>query len=118
MSDGAALRERYLRDDVPIRLGGLAANLARIESFSSNPGNGEAVAGMIAESALFIDWTAGDVVPSQQVELAALQRTLVKWHRAWQALWPDASRRGALAAEAGEWSRRVLAMSGLLGRRL
>ena len=31
------VRERYLRDPLPVRLGGLAANLSRIASFARNP---------------------------------------------------------------------------------
>ena len=37
------MKERYLRDDQSTRLGGLAANLARIQSFSSNDGHRQAV---------------------------------------------------------------------------
>lgn len=33
----SALRERYLRDPLSIRLGGIAANMARIASFSEHP---------------------------------------------------------------------------------
>lgn len=115
MSDWAAIRERYLRDAVPVRLGGLAANLARIESFSRNPASCDVVAGMVREAALFIEWTARDLVLAQQVELAELQRLLVKWNSAWQTIWPDPGRRNGLAHDAGQWSRRVLEMSGLLG---
>ena len=37
------IRERYLRDPLPIRLGGLAADVARIASCAENPKNHEAV---------------------------------------------------------------------------
>ncbi|MCK4412294.1 MAG: hypothetical protein KAY32_01995 [Candidatus Eisenbacteria sp.] len=33
----AALRDRFMRDGIGLRLGGLAANLARVASFCSNP---------------------------------------------------------------------------------
>ena len=44
MTNRSQLRERYLRDPLSVRLGGLAANLARVRSFSDNPAHGEAVA--------------------------------------------------------------------------
>jgi len=46
---------------VSIRLGGLAANLARIESFSNDPKHDEVVLGLVRESQLFIEWTATDL---------------------------------------------------------
>ena len=43
MKDWAQIQERYLRDDLPVRLGGLAANLSRIKSFSVNDASGDVV---------------------------------------------------------------------------
>ena len=60
MSEWSDIRERYLRDGVDIRLGGLAANLARIGSFSRRSEHASAVSCLIRESALFIEWTAVD----------------------------------------------------------
>ena len=36
MSKLDGLRSRYLKDPIPVRLGGLAANLSRVASFSKN----------------------------------------------------------------------------------
>jgi hypothetical protein len=47
MKDLSAIRVRYVRDPLPIRLGGLAADLARIASFSQNPANLAPVADLI-----------------------------------------------------------------------
>jgi hypothetical protein len=38
------------------------------------------------------------------------------WHYSWPRPWSDQSARERLAAQAGQWSQRVLAMSGLLPR--
>lgn len=111
----AAIRERYVRDSVQIRLGGLAANLARVESFSNHPGHGEVVERLVEESKFFIEWTASELALEQQVELIGLQRMLAMWHRAWGETWADPSRRRGVMEHAGRWSRRVLEMSGLLG---
>jgi len=51
-------RERYLRDSLPVRLAGLAADLAWIASSARHETGGEAVALMLEESRYFIEWTA------------------------------------------------------------
>ncbi|MEG4322908.1 MULTISPECIES: hypothetical protein [unclassified Microcoleus] len=60
MRDWNALKSRYLRDELPIRLGNLASNLARIKSRCQNSANGELVEGLLQESKIFIEWTAMD----------------------------------------------------------
>jgi hypothetical protein len=116
MSSLSGLRERYLSDPVSIRLGGIAANLARIGTFSDNPAHGDAVCRLVRESEFFIEWTAADVPRDHLADLADLQRTLAVWHYSWPRPWSDQSARERLAAQAGQWSQRVLAMSGLLPR--
>lgn len=61
IQDRTRLQERYLQDDLPTRLGGLAMNLARIQSFSHHSGNQAAVERLLEESKLFIEWTAGEI---------------------------------------------------------
>jgi len=39
MRDWHRLRERYLRDETPTRLGNIASNMARIRSFCRNMAN-------------------------------------------------------------------------------
>ncbi|MGH9800428.1 MAG: hypothetical protein ACRD82_08700 [Blastocatellia bacterium] len=108
------LQERYLRDPLPVRLGGLAANLARVKSFSDHHNHRETVRSLLTESQHFIEWTAADASLPQQVELLELQRTLARWRLAWNEIWNDPERRSRMAAEARQWSNRVLESSGLL----
>ena len=114
MNNEAAIKERYLRDPLPIRLGGLAANLARIQSFSDHPKNRDVVKNILEESKFFIEWTALETQPEVQAELVALQRQLSLWHYGWNILWADETLRQAVAEKAGRWSQRVLEASGLL----
>jgi hypothetical protein len=116
MSDQTSMRDRYLRDPVATRLGGLAANLARIKSFSANPQHGSAVSQLIRESALFIEWTAPEAAQSHLRDLAELQRELVRWNLDWSRIWADGSERALVAQRSAEWSRRILEMSGLAPR--
>lgn len=114
MKDPTAMKDRYLRDALPIRLGGLAANLARVESFSDHDGHREAVEYLLHESKYFIEWTALDAGLGIQSELVELQRQLAQWQYGLNTIWPDRAKRAAVAHEAGNWSKRVLAASGLL----
>ena len=116
MSSWPALRQRDRRDPVSVRLGGIAANLARIGTFSDNPDHGGAVLRLVRESEFFIEWTAADVPRNELADLADLQRTLAVWHYSWPRAWSDQSARELLAAQAGQWSQKILAMSGLLPR--
>lgn len=116
MSDWAVIRERYLRDALPVRLGGLAANLARIKSFSARPEHEHVVSRLVRESALFIEWTAREAPAAQLYDLAELQRELVRWHFDWARIWADADERASVARRSADWSRRILDMSGLAPR--
>ena len=114
MRDSATIQERYLRDELPVRLGGLAANLARIKSFSAHPDYCEVVESLLEESKQFIEWTVPDASLELQVELLELQLQLARWQRAWPIIWADPVRLAAVAEQAGAWSERVLKASGLL----
>jgi hypothetical protein len=117
MRDWTPIRERYMRDDLPVRLGGLAANLSRIKSFASREGNREAVESLIDESKYFIEWTAAETEVSTAAELVELQVQLARWQRNWARIWADPVRRSQVAEQSSAWSKRVLEMSGLLASR-
>lgn len=67
------VQERYLEDDLPTRLGRLATNLARIQSFPHDSANQAAVDRLLEESKLFIEWTAGEVDIDSAAELVTMQ---------------------------------------------
>ena len=114
MRDQQAIRERYLRDDLPVRLGGLAANLRRIKSFAARDANQAAVESLIDESKCFIEWSAAEVETAQAAELVELQVQLACWQYRWTQIWPDVTRRAQMAEQARMWSDRVLNLSELL----
>ena len=114
MKDWKAIRERYLYDSVPVRLGGLAANLSRIKSFASRDANRDAVESMIDESKHFIEWTAAEAERDTAAELVELQVQLARWQRNWARIWADPAQRQQMSEQSAAWSRRVLEMSGLL----
>jgi hypothetical protein len=109
-----AVRERYMRDKLPIRLGGLATNLMRIASVADNPGNHQVVDSLLEESKFFIEWTAPDATLDKQAALVELQIKLARWHYGWHRDSTDRGKRVHLAQEARAWAKQVLEMSGLL----
>lgn len=114
MKDWTPIRERYLRDSIPVRLGGIAANLRRIKSFAAQDAGREAVATLIDECKFFIEWTARDTQTDTATLLVELQVELARWQHNWGQIWPDPLSRKQLAEQSLAWSERVLALSGLL----
>jgi hypothetical protein len=114
MKDWTLIRERYMRDALPVRLGGLAANLSRIKSFSANEASGDTVASLIDESKMFIEWTAAQAEIEVAAKLVELQVQLALWQLQWNTIWVDSSQRSQVAEQSGTWSKQVLELSGLL----
>jgi len=114
MRDRLPLRERYLGDSLPIRLGGLAANLRRIRSFAVHENGGEAVVSLIEECKYFIEWTASEAPIETAAQLVDLQVQLARWQHHWARIWSDPMGRQRLAEHSLAWSDRVLGLSGLL----
>ena len=114
MNNLEARRERFMKDELQIRLGGLAANLARIGSFVKNPANLEAVKGLIEESKFFIEWTAGEAEADKTFELVDLQIQLASVERSLQKKWNDENSRLEIGLKAKEWSKNVLINAGLI----
>ena len=114
MKDWTDIRVRYLQDEIPVRLGGLAANLMRIKSFSQHASSQAVVESLLEESKQFIEWTAEDTGISTAAELVELQVQLAVWQLNLQRIWPAQEKRAEIATKVGEWSKRVLELSGLL----
>jgi hypothetical protein len=105
-----AIRTRYLRDPLPVRLGGLAADLARIASFAEHAGNQRAVESLFEEAKHFAEWAAPEAPLDIQAALAQVQVQLALWQRRWLAGRPESLMR----EEAQRWSDQLLALSGLV----
>ena len=103
-------RSRYLADDIPVRLGGIAANLARVASSASNPANRPAILGMIEESKWFIEWAAPSLEIDIAARLAEIQVSLAMIESRINQGMPASE----IADQAACWSEEILNMSGLL----
>jgi hypothetical protein len=114
MKDWTAIRERYLRDDLPVRLGGLAANLSRIKSFAGNENNKALVESLIDESKHFIEWTAPEAEIETAAKLVELQVELARLQFRLDKIWPDMDQRRQISEKSNAWSKEILTASGLL----
>ena len=114
MNDFLRRRERYVRDSLAVRLGGIAANLARVKSFGKNPNNGQLISSLLRESGWFIEWAATEAELPVAIELVEIQRQIVRWLADWPALWTDADRRQTVIDQSQQWSQMILMRSGLL----
>ena len=114
MKDWNVLKQRYLRDLLPTRLGGLSANLARIKTLTGKAVSQETIIYLMRESKFFIEWTAMDADIDITVELVELQIQLALWQLRWTKIWADPVQRMEVAAQAQIWSDRILERSGLL----
>ena len=108
------IKQRYLKDPLPTRLGGLAANLARINSFSRHEANRDAVFGLMDESKHFIEWTAPEAELEVAGQLVELQVQLAHWQHNLTTIWTDTEERERIAQQSRQWSDKVLELSGLL----
>lgn len=114
MRNWESLKHRYLQDNLPIRLGNLASNLARIKSCSLDHTNCIVVEQLLTESKFFIEWTAAEAEIEIAAELVQLQIQLSQWESIIKELWTDIDERRKLSEASGIWSDKVLDWSGLL----
>lgn len=108
------VKERFLKDGRRTRLGGLAANLSRVHSFSNNVQHRAAVEDLIVESEHFIEWAAPDCDLMDMERLAQVQLELAQWRRGLSLVWDDEVERANIAELARVRSQEMLEMSGLL----
>ena len=114
MRDLSKKQSRYLRDDVPIRLGNLASNLAHISTFAKGARNPIAVERLLDESRFFIEWTAAETGLDTAAELVEMQIQLSWWYHHWKDEQTNPLQISNIAQQSKAWSDRVLVLSGLL----
>jgi hypothetical protein len=108
------LRERFLRDPLPRRLGGLAATLGHISSSARNSTDPNTVADLLDEAKHLIEWTAADTEPETAAELVRMQTMITLWQRAWDDAGQHPKQRILLAVQAKDWSDKAVDFSGLV----
>lgn len=77
MKNMEQIKERYLQEPFNMRLGHLAADLARLSTFS----NKEAIRDILEETKFFIEWTAREASFDIQAILSEIQSKVALWQR-------------------------------------
>ncbi len=114
MKDMDQLRERFLRDPLPRRLGGLAATLGRISSSARKSTDPSIVALLLDEAKHLIEWTAADTEPETAAELIQIQIMITLWQHTWDEASQNPKQRILLSVQAKDWSDKVVDFSGLV----
>ena len=114
MIDREKLKQRFMRDPLERRLGGLAATLARISSSARNSESPIIVENLLDEAKHLIEWTAADTEAETAAELVQIQRLITLWQKSWKTAIHDKAQRVLLSALAKEWSDKALQSSGLI----
>ena len=102
------IKKRFLKNNLAMRLGCIASNLARLESFSKMPNNQKVINDLIEESKFFIEWTTPMASLDIQQELVDIQLQL--------ALCQYTVKQKEIINSADKWTERILKLSGLLNK--
>ena len=108
MRDLNKMRERFMRDGLPVRMGNLASNLARLDNWVMMLHGDQEKIDLMREIAWMIEWCG----ESATEDLVDIQREICRWRR----IWPVEATRSLLAFRARRMSDRILELSGLLAR--
>ena len=114
MKDMEQLRERFLHDPLPRRLGGLAATLGRISSSARNSTDPAIVITLLDEAKHLIEWTAADTEPEVAEQLVHMQTMITLWQRAYNEASQNLQQRILLSVQAKDWSDKAVDFSGLV----
>jgi hypothetical protein len=107
------LRERFLRDPLPRRLGGLAATFGRISSSARKSTDPNIVSNLLDEAKHLIEWTAAETEPETGAELVRMQTLITLWQRAWTDASQNPQQRLILSVQAKDWSDKAVDFSRL-----
>ncbi len=99
------IKKRFLKNNLSVRLGCIASDLARINSFLQMPCSQKVIRDLIEESKFFIEWTTPKLPLDLQEELIKLQIQLALLTYSWN--------RGEIAKLSDRWSKKILKLSGL-----
>ncbi len=113
MKDMEQLRERFLRDPLSRRLGGLAATLGRISSSARKSTDPQVVFNLLDEAKHLIEWTAAETEPETAAELVQMQIMITLWQHAWEEASQNLNQRLLLSVQAKDWSDKAVDFSGL-----
>ncbi|MFN0112115.1 MAG: hypothetical protein ACKVZH_24900 [Blastocatellia bacterium] len=108
------LRERFLRDPLPVRLGELSSGLSGVKYIADQTASEKIAIFFLKEPELYLEWGFPDADSALQVELAEIRQLIAQLRENWQSVWESPAERVAVGASFEEWSQKMLDRSGLL----
>ncbi len=116
MTDFTLKQQSFVQDDIPTRLGHLAANLSQIKTLWLEGLHQDSIIQLVKESRYFIEWIVPDMVQADDIDRAAelvdLVRVLTRWLFKWDTIWSDATEKLSAAQQTENWLKRVVEISG------
>lgn len=116
MTDFTLKQQSFMQDNIPTRLGHLAANLSQIKTLWLEGSHQDSIIQLVKESRYFIEWIVPDMVKADDIDRAAelvdLVRVLTRWLFKWDTIWSDATEKLSAAQQTENWLKRVLEISG------
>lgn len=114
MIDEQLLKERFVRDGVPVRLGNLASSVKRLGYFIHKAKHEDAIQQLFEECRLFIEWTRAEAEFEIAQALGELRAALMIWRHEYAKYKQEENWRNAVNQTCAQWSQRLLELSGLL----
>ncbi|MFZ5819052.1 MAG: hypothetical protein ACOYYJ_04040 [Chloroflexota bacterium] len=114
MTNIEKLREQFLRDPLPRRLGILAAALGRISSTARNSTDPEGIVNLLEQTSCFIEWTVPETAPAMAAELKQINIIIGMWKKSWVTASRIPQQRTLLAAQTKNWSDKVTKFAGMV----
>ena len=108
------IRERFLQDALPVRLGELSSSLSEAKHIADSGVHEKAAIHFIDVVAHYSDWGFPDADSTLQYELNELQQFIAQVKQNWQSVWENPAERSAIGASFADWSQKMLDRSGLL----
>ena len=116
MTDFTLKQQSFVQNDIPTRLGHLAANLSQIKTLWLEGSHQDSIIHLVKESRYFIEWIVPDMVEADDIDRAAelvdLVRVLTRWLFKWDTIWSDATEKLSAAEQTENWLKRVVEISG------
>ncbi len=108
------IRERFLKEETPMRLGHLASDLSRVASLLEMQVKGGTIKGVLEEAKFFAEWAAKEAPLETQIFLAEIQGFLARNEISWEASLGDAYWRKDVATQSRTWAEELLNKAGFV----
>lgn len=114
MNNLEQIKERYLKEPFDKKLGHLASDLFRINTFLTHNSNIKVIEDIVEESKFFIEWLAPEAPYNIQEFLSQMQSKLALWHYHLVQNKSMQDELRDLKTITVSWSENLLELSGLL----